>query len=106
MKKIALLIVVFAVSTISFAQETFPVNGTSNKNHTIYAFVNAKIIVNPDETIENGTMIVQDGLISMIGTKIHVPQGAVIYDLKGKSIYPSLIDAYTSYGMPEAKRIP
>ncbi len=104
MKKIILLILLFAAGNSSFAQETFPVNGTSNNNHTVYAFVNARIIVNADETIENGTMIVQNGIISAIGTKIMVPKGAVIYDLKGKSVYPSLIDAYTSYGMPEAKR--
>jgi imidazolonepropionase-like amidohydrolase len=104
MKKIVLFILVLAINNFSFAQETFPVNGTSNKNHTIYAFVNAKIVVNPDETIENGTMLIQDGIITVIGTKIVLPKGAVIYDLKGKSIYPSFIDAYTSYGMPEPKR--
>ena len=106
MKKILLLILLFAAGDCSFAQETFPVNGTSNNNHIIYAFINAKIIVNADETIENGTMIVQNGIISGVGTKIMVPKGAVIYDLKGKSIYPSLIDAYSSYGMPEPKRNP
>ena len=105
MKKATLLILAFAINLISFAQETFPVNGTMNKNHTIYAFVNAKIIVSPDETIDNGTMVVQDGLISAVGAKITPPKGAVIFDLKGKSIYPSLIDAYTSYGMPEIKRM-
>ncbi len=104
MKKIILFILVLAINNFSVAQETFPVNGTSNKNHTIYAFINAKIVVNPDETIENGTMLIQDGLISVIGTKIALPKGAVIFDLKGKSIYPSFIDAYTSYGMPEPKR--
>ena len=106
MKKTVLLLLVFAVNTFSFAQETFPVNGTSNKNHTIYAFINAKIIVSPDETIDNGTMTIQDGIITGVGTKIHLPQGAVIFDLKGKSIYSSLIDAYTNYGMPETKRNP
>ena len=104
MKKIILILFLFATNQLSFSQETFPVNGTSNNNHTIYAFINAKIIVNADETIENGTMIVQNGFITGVGTKIPLPQGAVLYDLKGKSIYPSLIDAYTSYGMPEAKR--
>ena len=78
MKKILLLILLFAAGDCSFAQETFPVNGTSNNNHIIYAFINAKIIVNADETIENGTMIVQNGIISGVGTKIMVPKGAVI----------------------------
>ncbi|MFL5765883.1 MAG: amidohydrolase family protein [Bacteroidia bacterium] len=105
---ITCLIALFVTSAAadSFAQETFPVNGTSNKNHTVYCFINARIVADADETIDNGTMIIQDGIIKAVGTKINVPAGAVIYDLKGKSIYPGLIDAYTNYGMPEPKRIP
>lgn len=91
-------------SSIIRSQETFPINGTTNPNHTVYAFMNAKIIVDADQTIENGTLIVQDGIIKAVGTKINIPQGAVTLDLKGKSIYPSFIDAYTNYGMPEIKK--
>jgi imidazolonepropionase-like amidohydrolase len=106
MKRIFTCLLTLSVSLVSMAQETFPVNGTSNKNHTVYVFANAKIIVDADETIDNGTMIIQDGMIKTIGTKIAIPAGAVVYDLKGKYIYPGLIDAYTNYGMPEPKRIP
>ncbi len=106
MKKRITLFIATLFYFYSFSQETFPVNGTSNNNHIAYAFVNAKIIVDADQTIENGTMIIQDGLIIAVGTKINLPQGAVIVDLKGKSIYPSFIDAYTNYGMPEIKKIP
>lgn len=104
MKKVILLLFAVSISSTISAQETFPVNGTSNKNHTIYAFVNARIIVDADETIENGTLVIKDGLIFSVGTKINIPQGSVIYDLKGMSIYPGLIDAYSSYGMPETKK--
>lgn len=104
MKKIILILFAVSLGSITNAQETFPVNGTSNKNHTTYAFINAKIIVDADETIENGTLVIKDGLIFLVGTKINIPQGSVIYDLKGKSIYPGLIDAYSSYGMPETKK--
>ena len=61
-------------------------------------------MVDADETIENGTMVIKDGIISLVGTKINIPQGSVIYDLKGKSIYPGLIDAYSNYGMSETKK--
>lgn len=105
MKKILLLLAV-AICRLSAAQETFPVNGTSNKNHTVYAFTNAKIVVDPETTIDNGTLIVKDGIITAVGAKAAVPKGAEVTDLKGKTIYPGLIDAYTSYGMPEAKRGP
>jgi imidazolonepropionase-like amidohydrolase len=105
MKKIITLFFI-AIGTYSVAQktETFPVNGTTNKNHTTYAFTNVKIVVSADETIDNGTLIIKDGLITAIGAKATVPANAVVYDLKGKTIYPALIDAYTNYGMPEVKR--
>ncbi|MCE3280983.1 MAG: amidohydrolase, imidazolonepropionase [Bacteroidetes bacterium] len=103
MKKIFTLFLGLVLG-IGHAQETFPVNGTANKNHSTYVFANAKIVVDPETTIENGTLIIKDGIITAVGSKIFIPKGAVIYDLKGKTIYPGLIDAYTSYGMPEIKK--
>ncbi|MCW3083424.1 MAG: amidohydrolase [Bacteroidetes bacterium] len=101
-----LLALVIGSTSIAQVTETFPVNGTTNKNHNTYAFTNVKIVVDPETTIDNGTLVVKDGIIIAVGPKISVPKGAVVYDLKGKTMYPGLIDAYTSYGMPEIKRMP
>jgi imidazolonepropionase-like amidohydrolase len=106
MKKIFIFIVTLAFGQLVIAQVTFPVNGTSNNNHNTYVFANAKIIVDPETTIENGTLIIKDGMIIAVGTKIPVPKGSVMFDLGGKTIYPGFIDAYTSYGMPEIKKAP
>lgn len=106
MKKLFPILLALVSISVSVAQETFPVNGTSNSNHTIYAFTNATIIVNADETIANATLLIKDGIILETGTKVTVPKGAVVYDLKGKSIYPALIDAYTNYGIAEPKAQP
>ena len=89
MKKIITLFFVIHSGFFSYAQETFPINGTTNPIHTIYAFTNAKIIVDADETIENATLLVKDGIITAVGAKLSIPKGSVIYDLKGKSIYPA-----------------
>ena len=32
------------------------------------------------------------------------PSDAVVYDYKGKTIYPSLIELVSDYGQPELKR--
>jgi len=106
MKKIYLLLVSIAIAFASFGQETFPVNGTTNKNHNTYAFTNATLVVSADETITNATLLIKDGIIIGASAKITVPKGAVVYDLKGKSIYPALIDAYTNYGIADAKPTP
>lgn len=105
MKNLVTLVFTLLIGCFSLAQETFPVNGTTNPNHTVYAFTNAKIIVDADETIDNATLLIKDGIIIQVGTKVSIPKGSVIFDLKGKSIYPALIDAYTNYGMPENKTI-
>ncbi|MBI2271873.1 MAG: amidohydrolase family protein [Bacteroidetes bacterium] len=86
------------------AQETFPVNGVFNKNHNYYAFTNARIYTDFETIIENGTLLIKDGEIVEVGDKVTLPKGTLTYDLKGKNIYPSLIDIYTGYGLPEVKK--
>jgi len=88
----------------SFSQETFPTNGAPDKRHSYYAFTNAKIYLDFQTTLEKATLLVKDGIIVDAGTQVVIPKGAVVFDLKGKSIYPSLIDIYSTYGMPEVKK--
>ena len=104
MKK--LLLYGFAALLCNFAraQQTFPVNGVQDIRPGLYAFTNATIVVNPQQTITNGTLLVKDRIIESVGTGAVIPKGYVVIDLKGKYIYPGLIDAYTSYGLPEAPR--
>lgn len=92
------------VSLTVFSQESFPSNGAPDNRHNYYAFTNAKIIIDYQTTVEKGTLLVKDGIIVEAGAQVTIPKGAVVYDLKGKFIYPSFIDAYTTYGMPEVKR--
>ncbi len=103
---LAVLISLSAVGILRAQPQTFPVNGTADRRHTIFAFTNAHIQTDPETVIDKGTMLVQDGLILQIGATVTVPKGAVVYDLNGKWIYPSFIDSYTTYGMPEVKRTP
>ena len=86
------------------AQETFPMNGVNDHREGYYAFTNATIYKSADEKIENATMIIKDGKILNIGSRMAVPAGAVEIDLQGKFIYPSFIDLHSDYGMPEVKR--
>lgn len=105
MKKLLVLLGVFCFLTIE-AQETFMVNGTHHKITNFYAFVNATIYIDYKTKIENGTLLIQEGKVIEVGEKkkVKIPKNAVIYDLKGKFIYPSFIDIYSDYGMPEVKK--
>ena len=53
-------------------------------------------------TIENGTIVLDNGKITAIGgADIAVPRGAKVVDVTGKHIYPGLIDAYSTVGITE-----
>ncbi|WP_295769712.1 amidohydrolase family protein [uncultured Mucilaginibacter sp.] len=104
MKKILLACFALLLTRQSFSQETYPVNGSWDVRSGQYAFTNANIVVSAGQTITNGTLIIKDGYIESVASGASVPKGYVTVDLKGKYIYPGLIDAYTTYGMPEAPR--
>jgi imidazolonepropionase-like amidohydrolase len=52
-------------------------------------------------TIENGTVIIQNGKITAVGANATAPSGAETIDGKGLSVYPGMIDAGTSMGLVE-----
>jgi imidazolonepropionase-like amidohydrolase len=52
-------------------------------------------------TIENGTIVFENGVITAVGADIEVPAGARVVDVSGKHIYPGLIDAYSTVGISE-----
>lgn len=86
------------------AQTTFPRNGVHDERPNLYAFTNATIVVDPQTTLQNATLVVRNGRIEAVGTSVSVPAGAVVANLAGRRIYPSLIDLDSDYGMPEIQR--
>lgn len=88
-----------------FAQDYFPKNdGVTAKNTNYTAFTNAKIYITPTQIIEKGTLLIKDGEIVTSGTSVNIPKNAVVIDVLGKSIYPSFIDMYSSFGVEKPKR--
>lgn len=105
-KYFAAVAALFTAFALQAQTVTFPVNGTVDNRHTVFAFTNAHIQQDAETVLPSGTMLVKDGMILEIGAAVTVPKGAVVYDMQGKWIYPSFIDPYTTYGMPEIKRGP
>lgn len=104
MKKIVLSLALVFSGTLVFAQQTYPVNGSYDIRPGNYAFTNANIVVNANQTIPNGTLLIKGQTIQSVGTGTAVPKGYVVIDLKGKFIYPSLVDAFSAYGIAESGR--
>ncbi len=87
----------------AFSQTTFPVNGAPNKSHSIYAFTNATVYSDYQTCIKNAILLIQDGKVLAVGNRLQIPKNAIVYDLKGKFIYPSFIDIYSDYGIVQNK---
>jgi len=102
MKKILLALGLVFSATYLFAQQTsFPVNGSYDTRPGMFAFINATIVVNADQTLTNATLLIKGSTIQAVGTALAVPKGYVLIDLKGKFIYPSMVDAFSNYGLTE-----
>ena len=104
MRKIKLLFSCLLFASLLQAQETFPVNGIADKREGCYAFTNATIVKDAQTTIANATLVIKEGKIISVGVGVPIPKDAVIIDCKDKYIYPSFIDIYTDYGIPQPQR--
>lgn len=52
--------------------------------------------------IDDGVVVIRNGLIEAVGANLAIPADATVIDVKGKHVYPGLIDAQTSLGFPSA----
>ncbi|MFT4032460.1 MAG: amidohydrolase family protein [Siphonobacter sp.] len=85
---------------------TFPVNGVQDDRPDRVAFTNATIITDANTILEGATLLIKGGYIEAVGKNVAIPKGVQTIDLKGKFIYPSFVEVYSAYGMPEVKREP
>lgn len=64
-----------------------------------YAITNARIVTVSGAPIENGTIVVRNGLIEAVGRNEKVPADAQVFNGTGLTVYPGFIDALTSLGL-------
>ncbi|WP_241695502.1 amidohydrolase family protein [Winogradskyella litoriviva] len=105
MIKYYLRLLVLMCSFSLFAQDYFPSNSGVIANNTNYtAFTNAKIHVSPTEVLDNATLLIKDGKVVSVGQSVTIPKNTTTIDLSGKTVYPSFIDLYTTFGVEKPKR--
>jgi imidazolonepropionase-like amidohydrolase len=96
----AALPVAFATA---FAQSPNPA-GPPTTPAVDYALTNVRIVTAPGRVIERGTVLTHDGRIAAVGAQVNIPAGVVRMDLSGHTVFPGLIDAATSIGLPSPTR--
>lgn len=86
------------------AQTVDPGKAAGTAPRADYALINARIVTAPGKGIDKGTIVIRNGRIAAVGANVAVPAGVVQMDLAGSSVYPGLIDAATSIGLPTPSR--
>ena len=69
---------------------------------SVVAIRNAKIVTVSGPVINKGTVVVRNGLIEAAGENVPVPADAWVVEGEGLTVYPGLIDALSTVGMPGA----
>jgi imidazolonepropionase-like amidohydrolase len=72
----------------------------------VYAITNARIVTAAGAPIENGTIVFRDGIIDQVGTGVAPPAIARVYDGKGLTVYPGLIDMGNTAAVATAAATP
>ena len=106
MKKIQLLLMGILCIYTGYAQDYFPKNDGVKSEITNYtAITNAKLYITPTKVIENGTLLIKDGMVLRSGKNIQIPENSEVIDAKGNSVYPSFVDMYSTFGVAKPKRV-
>jgi len=92
-----LIVAVMTLFSVSLAQTNVP---------NTYAITGAQIITATGKVIAKGTVVIRDGLIAAVGESVEAPEDARIIDGTGLTVYPGLIDAYTSIGLDQPQAGP
>lgn len=78
------------------------VEGLRENSPRLHAIVGARLVLGPKTQIDNGTIILKDGIIVAVGAKLATPAGAKLWNLEGRTVYAGFIDMASSLGLPPA----
>lgn len=80
-----------------------PIQGLQDNADSHYALVNATVVTEPGERLDNATILIEDERIVAVGEDLEAPQGVQLIDLEGAFVYPGFIDLMAEYGVPSAE---
>jgi imidazolonepropionase-like amidohydrolase len=71
-----------------------------------YALINGEVHTVTKGILQEGTVLISNGIIEEAGNNIPIPEGYETINCTGLKIYPGLIDAGTSLGLKEIGSLP
>jgi len=72
--------------------------GTVADPESVLAITHARIYLVSAPPIEDGTLLVRNGKILEVGSRVVVPEGAGVLDAKGKSLIPGIVESHSHMG--------
>ncbi len=90
-------------ATSVYADQTSHVYGIHDRSANHFALTHATVYIEPGKSIENATLVIDDGRIISVKAKGKVPSGATEIDLSDHFIYPGFIDPYSNYIVAKEK---
>ncbi|WP_313920195.1 amidohydrolase family protein [Tahibacter sp.] len=92
-----------------------PIEGLRDNTPGLIALTHARLVIKPGVVVDDGTLVMRDGVIVSAGESGVVPDGALAIDLGGKTVFAGFIDADSNYAqtadgtpasMPPAVAVP
>ena len=81
-------------------------SGARAAKEDVYALVGARVVPVSGPVLENGTVLLRDGVIEAVGAKVTLPLDARVIDARGLTVTPGLIDGFGGLGLPAARPNP
>src|SRR5689334_7410551 len=76
-----------------------PANGPRPVDPGFHALVGGDVVVKPGQKLTGATVVLRDGRIVSVGTA-PPPAGARVFDMKGLTLYPGLVEAHLPVDVP------
>jgi imidazolonepropionase-like amidohydrolase len=92
-KRLPLLALAGALAALPARAETVAITGATV--HTL----------GPQGTIQNGTVVIENGRIQAVGASVSVPAGARTIDARGKVVTPGFFDSLSRLGLVEVNAV-
>lgn len=94
------------IALMAVMASTLQVSRAQRSAVDIYAITGARIVTVSGPVIERGTVVIRNGLIQSVGANTIPPPDARLIDGTGLTVYPGLIDAYTTLGIQQPAQPP
>ncbi len=102
-----IVLTMIATSTLSTSHAqvaTTRIEGLHENNPNWHVLVGARLVLAPGKVIDNGSIVIRDGVVAALGpaADVPLPAGAKVWKLSGRTIYPGMIDMASALGVSNA----